>query len=272
MNKGNYGCWIPTQYVSLVIITLTLVGFWLNDVLMPWVIVLLFWMYIPAVIIAIISFFLSLRCNTEHKRILIGLHLVNITLFAFLLFYPGNKCDADIMEAHYLKYGGRMEKLYKNVYDRLQPERGIEIEFEHGKVSMFHVTDTTGKWNSNWDPSEEKTDSLLQQLELDRAFLKDLKKQLKSIGCISILIEANPESPYTIGFRRIGMGMYSYRIYRKPLSADVQKEFQEDDYTSIVFSPYVVFVYGGGAIGNQNFLGKEEYLDKKKHKAYETDR
>ncbi len=199
---------------------------------------------------------------------LMGLHLLNITLFAFWWFYPGNKCDADIMEAHYLKHGNQMEELYKSVYDRLPPGSGIEIEFEHGKVSMFHVTDTTGKWSGHWDPSEELTDSLLQQSGLNRKFLKDLNRRLKDIDCISIEIEANPDSPYTIGFRRIAMGKYSYRIYSKPLSSDAQKEIQEDDYTSIVFSPHVVFEYGGGAIGVQNFIDKEEYLEKKKKKKY----
>lgn len=31
---------------------------------------------------------------------------------------------------------------------------------------------------------------------------------------------------------------------------------------SIVYSPFVVFEYAGGAIGSQNFIGKDEYLKK----------
>ena len=266
MKERNDGCWIPTQYAVLSIITLTLVGLWIADFVVILIISILFWLYIPVLIIAVISFFQSLRFNTKHKKILMGLHLFNITLFAFLWFYPGNKCDADIMETHYLKYSKRMDELYRSVYDRLPLETGIEIEFEHGGVSMFHVADTTGVWSCHWDPSEEQTDSLLQQSGLDRKFLSDLKRRLKDIDCISIEIKANPDSPYTIGFRRIDMGKYSYRIYRKPLSPDAQKEIQEDDYTSIVFSPYVVFEYGGGAIGVQNFIGKEAYLNKKKRR------
>lgn len=271
MKEDNMGCWIPMQYASSIIITLTLIGLWISDLFIL-IIAIFILLYIPAFIIAVISFFQSLRCNTKHKRMFIGLHLLNIILFAFWWFYPGNECDADIMEAHYLKYGDRMEELYQSVYDRLQSGSGVEIEFEHGKVSMFHVTDTTGNRNSHWNPSEEQTDSLLQQSGLDRKFLKDLKRRLKDIDCISIEIDANPESPYTIGFRRIDMGKYSYRIYRKPLSPDARKDIQGNDYTSIVFSPYVVFEYGGGAIGNQVFIGKEEYLEEKKQKEYETDR
>lgn len=154
-----------------------------------------------------------------------------------------------------------------NVNDKLQPENGIEIEFEYGKASRFYITDTT-KWNSNWNPSKEKTDSLLQQVGFDR----DLNKQLKDMGCISVRIEANPESPYAIGFRSIGMEKYSYRIYPEPLPTDVQKEIQEDNYTSILFSLCVVFEYGGGAFGSQNFIGKEEYFEKKKQSEYEIDR
>lgn len=59
------------------------------------------------------------------------------------------------------------------------------------------------------------------------------------------------------------MGKYSYRIYPKPPLTDIQKEIQEENYTSIVFSLCIVFEYGDGAFGNQNFIGKEEDFEKK---------
>ena len=59
-----------------------------------------------------------------------------------------------------------------------------------------------------------------------------------------------------------------YIIYRSP---DEQKKINESD-ASIVYTPFVVFQYGGGAIGSQNFIGKDEYLKKKKQLHRETDR
>ena len=37
------------------------------------------------------------------------------------------------------------------------------------------------------------------------------------------------------------------------------------------FSPFVVFEYAGGAIGSQNFIGKDEYLKKKMQLYHEID-
>ena len=47
-----------------------------------------------------------------------------------------------------------------------------------------------------------------------------------------------------------------YIIYRSPLMN--KKKINESE-ASIVYSPFVVFEYAGGAIGSQNFIGKDEY-------------
>lgn len=86
--------------------------------------------------------------------------------------------------------------------------------------------------------------------------------ELKEIGCMSISMRADPDESFCVGFRRIGMGKYYYQIYHKPLSLDEQREINESD-ASILYTPYVVFNYAGGAIGNQNFIGKQEYMRKK---------
>lgn len=67
------------------------------------------------------------------------------------------------------------------------------------------------------------------------------------------------------------MEKYSFRIYPEPLLTDVQKEIQEDNYTSIVLSLCVVFEYGGGAFDSQNFIGKGVFREEKQSE-YEIDR
>ena len=94
---------------------------------------------------------------------------------------------------------------------------------------------------------------------------------MDEIGCISISLQAIPDAPFCIGFRRIGMGKYYYQIYNIPLSSDEQKKINESE-ASIVYSPFVVFEYAGGAIGSQNFIGKDEYLKKKMQLYHEIDR
>lgn len=192
---------------------------------------------------------------------LLILNMVNILLFSSLFFNPSAGCDADIMERHYTEYGGRMERIYRNLYNKMTPGCSVEIEFEHGDVSIFHFSNGNGEMDSNWEPSEEKIDSLLFQGGLDRNSLTWLKKELDEIGCISISMQAVPDAPFCIGFRRIGMGKYDYQIYHRPLSSDEQEKINESE-ASIVYSPFVVFEYAGGAIGSQNFIGKDEYLKK----------
>lgn len=262
---------ITIQYICVLFLTGCFSLLLVSD-LFIFFIALLFWLFIPAVIVSCISFIGSLRCNSKDKKILLGLNGVNILLFLFLFFNPAGRCDADIMERHYTEYGERMERIYRNLYNKMTPGCYVEIEFEHGDVSIFHFSNGSGEVDSSWDPSEGKIDSLLVQSGLDRNSLTWLEKELDEIGCISISLQAVPDAPFCIGFRRVGMGKYDYQIYHRPLSSDEQKKINESDYTSIVYTPFVVFVYGGGAFGSQKFIGKDEYLKKKMQLHHETDR
>lgn len=49
-----------------------------------------------------------------------------------------------------------MEQIYRNLYDKMTPGCYVEIEFEHGDVSIFHFSNGVGEMESNWEPSEEK--------------------------------------------------------------------------------------------------------------------
>lgn len=263
--------WITIQYICVVFLTLCFTGLLVSDGIFVWFIAIFFWLFILAFIVACISFICSLRCNSKHKKILLILNVVNIFLFSFLFFNPSNRCDADIMESHYAEYGGRMERMYRYLYNKMTSGCSVEIEFEHGDVSIFHFSNGSGVMESNWDPSEEKIDSLLIQSGLDRNSLIWLEKELDEIGCISISMQTVPDAPFCVGFRRVGMGKYDYQIYHRPLSSDEQKKINESD-AAIVYSPFVVFEYGGGAIGSQNFIGKDEYLKKKAQLEYEPAR
>lgn len=255
------------QYVCLFLTTMFLLLIFADDFLGLMFAVMFCWLFLPALAISAISLVCSIRCNTRHKRILLIGHIINILIFAFVIFNPDNRCDANVMEEHYKEYGGQMEKLHRSVCDQLKPNTGIALEFERGQVSIFHILNENGEGERCWNPSEQKTDSLLSQAGLNRKQLKDIERKLKEIHCISIEVQARPDAPYAIGFRRVGMGMYRYRLYPKPLSLDEQKKLN-DDCSLIVYSPHVVFEYGSGAIGSDCFPGKEEYL---KGKAGESD-
>lgn len=262
--------WIAIQYICVLFLTFCFAGLIVSDFLFVWVIVIFSWLFIPAVFVACISLVCSLKCNDKHKKILLILNVVNILLFSFLFFNPSNKCDADIMERHYIEYGGHMKQIYRNLYDKMTPGCYVHIEFEHGEVSMFHFSSGSNEGESNWDPSEEKIDSLLTQSGLDRKSLAWLEKELDKIGCISISLQAVPGNPFCVGFRRVGMGIYSFWFYDHPLSPEQRDSINAQE-GLIVFNDSTVFEYGGGAFGSQNFPRKEEYLKKKTQMQHETD-
>lgn len=263
--------WIAIQYICVLFLTFCFVGLIASDFLFVWFIAIFSWLFIPAVIVSCISFITSLKCNSRHKKILLILNVINIILFLFPFFKPSGKCDADIMETHYTEYGGHMWQIYRNLYDKMNPGCYVHIEFENGDVSMFHFSNGSGEGESNWDPSEEKIDSLLTQSGLDRKSLAWLENELDKIGCISISMQAAPGNPYSIGFRRVGMGKYSFRFYHHPLSPEKYDSINSCG-NLIVFNDSIVFEYGSGAFGSMNFPGKEEYMKKKSQIHYDTDR
>lgn len=63
----------------------------------------------------------------------------------------------------------------------------------------------------------------------------------------------------TLLFRRVGMGLYSYRLYKSPLhKTDLDNINADDRY--IVYNDSTVFEYAGGVFGTQIFEGKDSYL------------
>ena len=259
--------WKTTQYISAIVATSAIAILWIDDVVGILIIALMFWLFVPALIISTVSFFLSLQCNIRHKRILLAWHSLNILALILWITNPNSNCNADIMEKHYESHKENFCELYQYVNNHLKPGCGISLEFENEKVSIFHVIGENGLWSNEWNPTEERIDSLLKESGLNRKHLDYIKKELKKTHCISIKAFDDPTLPYTIGFRRIGMGMYSFKIYNRILSAD-EKKIIDEDCSTILYTSSVVFEYSGGAIGNQCFIGKEEYLKnkaKKKH-------
>lgn len=102
--------------------------------------------------------------------------------------------------------------------------------------------------------------------------MKKLKERLDYLGCIGIDVNNYPNSEYsTIRFRRMNMGMYSYRLYNHPLSHQQQDSINSDP-CLIVYNDSTVFEFSAGVLGAQTFPGKQEFLEAQKKKIDETDR
>ncbi len=104
--------------------------------------------------------------------------------------------------------------------------------------------------------------------------MKNLKRELEEFcGCIGIDIKNYSNSGYsTLLFKRIGMGMYSFRFYDQPLTRNQQDSLNAYEYL-IVYNDAIVFEYAGGVFGSQTFIGKKEFLEKRNDvKINKTDR
>ena len=251
--------WGIVQYISVIIVSAAIIVLWIDKLVGILIVAFAFLLVIPAFVISVISVFTSLRFNTRHKRIFLAWHVANILAILLWIFNPNHRCDAHIMERHYIKYHAQMENLYHKVRQQLKPGCSIYIEFEKGKVSAFSVFNDDKHGCNSWDPSEEKIDSLLMISGLDRTDLNDIENTLDDIHCISIAVATSSDEPYEIGFRRILLDKYDFIIYPNDLSQEEQERVASFP-GNIQYSPHVVFRYNTGAIGNWNFPGKEEYL------------
>ena len=176
----------------------------------------------------------------------------------------GNECNPDIMAEHYDDNESAFQDLINYTNQSLDKGAEMRLEFEHGDISIFHVRSNDSIWSCHWDvTSEEKIDSLMQVVGLDQEELKNIRRKLRKLGCISIETATTHSDYADIGFRRVGLGKYSYRIYNRSMNPEEKKEYDEDP----MFIPYtdrVVFEYGGGAIGPQSFGEdiKKDFMEK----------
>ena len=142
----------------------------------------------------------------------------------------------------------------KKYYREIVPdEYFVEIEFENDNtLGRFGIKD----YNSNrpmfleWDLEikTERMDSILKPIGWTRETLKTLKVKLDNADCIQI----ESGEPTKIGFKRSGMGMYSFNVFDKPIPDNLIEQYN-DSCTFILVNKRLALEYGGGAIGSQCF-------------------
>jgi len=213
--------------------------------------------------IYIYGFVRSLTTTKLPYRHFLYLYAANLMMLA-VIFIPSytinQECNAPIMEQHYHWFGSNMQALIKDVRRELPPKTELSVEFRRfGTIDRLHLK---GRQNINYYNFDEDGDILksprLKAAGIRPEWFGTLFQRLKSMGCIGISIDNTEKKSVTFNFRRIGMGMYSYTLYDAPLNDNQLQEIQSD-ITQIAFSRHVVFQYDGGAIGEQTFIGKEDY-------------
>ncbi len=267
-NEENKGCLggigIVLGYLCMLGTTLLTALWWAEGFMAALIMGLLFWFWIPLLVGAVITFICSVRLKTRHHKILFGLGILNILFLAAYLLYqaPRQDCSADIMAEHYERNKEGLREL--EAYARKAMDRGayIHLEFDGRHIPIFHVKtpdDSLGSYN--WD-ADQLQDSLRAVAGLTADEMRGLRERLADLDCISV--ELRQDAPaITIGFRRVGLGMYFFRLYDKPLTAPEWQEAMDDE-ALVPYNRRVVFEYGAGAIGSLAFPGKDDYLQRQK--------
>ena len=225
---------------------------------------LFWWLILPVTIWALVVFVRSVKMRTKLEKIVFAWGCVLLVLTGIFIFSPFNKekpCNPDIMAEYCNEHEQEMRELIAYANQSLEPGKRMELEFEKGKVSRFHIfaNDKDSIWSTHWNPVN--TDSIMQIVGLEEGEFDNIRLRLKDLECISIEAHTTHEDYATIGFRRVGFGMYSFVIYNRPMTPEEKKHYT-DDPSFIPYKDNVVFEYGGGAIGPQAFSSdyKEDFM------------
>jgi len=241
------------RYVSVALITavllLLLINSYEEDLWAGIIIVamlMLFPITLPIIGFWIYSFVKSIKGHTKSDKRFLWVQVTDLIILVaviFLLNKPEAMCNADIMAEHYGKYGISMKELVNDTKSILPDTARLKIEF--GKDAPAAMT------NTQYPNKSQK---------------ENLKRQLKDMGCIGLEIgnRYGGKNWSTIRFRRIQMGMYSFRFYDKPLTRNEQDSINNDE-CLIVYNDSTVFEFGAGVFGTQRFIGKEEFMQKLHH-------
>jgi hypothetical protein len=158
------------------------------------------------------------------------------------------------MSKNYNQHEADFDDLRIYMHSILNDSLGVEIEFKNeNELEIFHFVNGIDR-NNNWHISRnsEFYDSTLQVLGWTDSTISNIYEMLNSIDCISIASYSQHRT--TFGYKRDGMGKYSYVVHD---TIPIEKQ-NADNWTcsSIFFRDNVVFEYGSGAIGSICFPNK----------------
>ncbi|WP_191191011.1 hypothetical protein [Mucilaginibacter pankratovii] len=131
----------------------------------------------------------------------------------------------------------------------------VDIEFDGDRITRLEVYPTID--NAHQDryaiDDSRRIDSIITALGWTKASVNKLRQKLEEANCISIF----NDEPATIGFKRSGMGIYSFQVFDKPMADSTKIKYSRDSCLFIVANNRLVLEYGGGAIGPQCFPRKD---------------
>ena len=253
--------------VCSVLLMADIIWFWIDNLTTAFWFNLMF-CYLPifSFILFFIAFIKSCRFETVWHKVMFVCGLATFLLFiaCSLIPNPKSSCNPDIMAKHYEEHKAEMREFCDYMQSVLDDSTAIQLEFEGNKQGIFRVK-SADSYSFSWGvDSDSKRDSLMQVVGLTEEEYVNIRKKLKTMGCIGVEASRNYPESMEIWFRRIGMGMYSFVLYKRPMNKEEKENALNDDML-IPYNDSTLFHYGGGAIGLQVFPKGEKEAFLKKH-------
>ncbi|WP_343687210.1 hypothetical protein [Chryseobacterium gleum] len=187
-----------------------------------------------------------------------GIFLIGSVIIVLMIGYFFGSFDkiysvSELKEEYYSKDAEIKDLI--NYYNKIKPGNySIDIEFKNDKI-LERLTiiskDSSNviyqQWNVNSDVLQTK--KLYDLVGWNERQVAVLKNKLYQANCISI----KEGEPLEIGFKRSGMGMFSFNVFQ---DIDTDRSEYNDGCEYILINRYLALQYGGGAIGNQCFPNK----------------
>lgn len=140
-------------------------------------------------------------------------------------------------------------------FDKIAPkDKVIDIEFKNDKVLerlRIEYLDSSQTPYQQWgvQVASLSKPEFKKDLRWTEDEVKTLKEKFDDANCISI----EDGEPMKIGFKRSGMGMFSFVIFKK---SETDRKNYNNDCQYILVNNYLALEYGGGAVGPQCFPNK----------------
>ena len=192
------------------------------------------------------------------SSIILGLFVIGFIIFNLMIASAFGAFDktysvTELKEEYFSKEKEIQDVI--NYYDFIKPkDYTVDIEFTDEKLLSrltIYKKDSSKVVYQKWDVpiGEMQSQELTTYLEWSGNEVKTLKEKLDKANCISV----EDGEPIKIGFKRSGMGMFSFVIFRNK-GTDIQNFNNGCDY--IMVNRNIALQYGGGAIGTQCFPNK----------------
>lgn len=240
----------PQRCVPFILLALIILGLYFEPYLVSVMVIFVWWIVLPLIIWAIIAFCRSWKLGGPDRYFIspiCGLVLLALVLY-FVVRVPAYKFHPEEMITHYEKNKTELQGLIGFTQTALDEGQAIYLEFEYGGVSIFHTTDS-----QHWNVSDSLLNILMKDVGLDKEEFDSIKTQLKSVNCISI--DTHFPEYCDIGYKRVGAGKYSYRIYLAPMTEE-QRQTAFSDPHFIPYDDRMSLMFGGGAYGPDVFSWK----------------